>query len=127
VRIAISLAAIMLMGILLGFAFPSGMRLIEAIDPEAAPWFRNQWSNGRIGVRPWRDVQHCLRDPHNDVYRRRLLPLVDSDGTLLLTMAVGLACCAQRSPTRLRVRTQKSSFKSGPRTRMMRPLDGALR
>jgi hypothetical protein len=48
VRIAISLAAIMPMGVLLGFAFPSGMRLIEAIDPEPAPWF---WGiNGATGV-----------------------------------------------------------------------------
>jgi hypothetical protein len=48
VRIAISLAAIVPLGFLLGFAFPSGMRLVEAIDREPTPWF---WGiNGATGV-----------------------------------------------------------------------------
>ena len=48
VRIAISLAAVMPAGFLLGFAFPVGMRLVEAVDREPAPWF---WGiNGACGV-----------------------------------------------------------------------------
>jgi hypothetical protein len=48
VRISISLAAIMPLGFMLGFAFPTGMRLVEAIDREPTPWF---WGiNGAIGV-----------------------------------------------------------------------------
>ena len=48
VRIAISLLAIMPLGFLLGFAFPTGMRLVEAIDAEPTPWF---WGiNGATGV-----------------------------------------------------------------------------
>jgi predicted membrane-bound spermidine synthase len=48
VRIAISLAAIMPLGFLLGFAFPNGMRLVEAVNKEPTPWF---WGiNGATGV-----------------------------------------------------------------------------
>jgi len=48
VRIGISLAAILPLGFLLGFAFPTGMRLVEAIDTEPTPWF---WGiNGATGV-----------------------------------------------------------------------------
>jgi hypothetical protein len=48
VRIGVSLAAIMPLGFLLGFAFPTGMRLIEAVDGRPTPWF---WGiNGAMGV-----------------------------------------------------------------------------
>ena len=48
VRIGISLAAILPLGFLLGFAFPTGMRLVEAVDTEPTPWF---WGiNGATGV-----------------------------------------------------------------------------
>jgi hypothetical protein len=48
VRIGISLAAILPLGFLLGFAFPTGMRLVSAIDAQPAPWF---WGiNGATGV-----------------------------------------------------------------------------
>jgi hypothetical protein len=48
VRIGISLAAIMPLGFLLGFAFPTGMRLVESVDKEPTPWF---WGiNGATGV-----------------------------------------------------------------------------
>jgi hypothetical protein len=47
-RIGISLVAIMPLGFLLGFAFPTGMRLVEAVDRQPAPWF---WGiNGATGV-----------------------------------------------------------------------------
>jgi hypothetical protein len=48
VRIGVSLAAIMPLGFLLGFAFPTGMRLVEDVDKEPTPWF---WGiNGAMGV-----------------------------------------------------------------------------
>jgi hypothetical protein len=48
VRILISLAAIMPLGFLLGFGFPTGIRLVEAVDAEPTPWF---WGiNGATGV-----------------------------------------------------------------------------
>jgi hypothetical protein len=48
VRIAVSVAVIMPLGFLLGFAFPTGMRLVEAIDTQPTPWF---WGiNGATGV-----------------------------------------------------------------------------
>jgi spermidine synthase len=48
VRIGVSLAAIMPLGFLLGFAFPTGMRLVEAVDSQPTPWF---WGiNGATGV-----------------------------------------------------------------------------
>ena len=48
VRIGVSLAALMPLGFLLGFAFPTGMRLVEAVDKEPTPWF---WGiNGATGV-----------------------------------------------------------------------------
>ncbi len=48
VRIGISLMAIMPLGFLLGFAFPTGMRLVEAVDRQPTPWF---WGiNGATGV-----------------------------------------------------------------------------
>ncbi len=47
-RILISLGAIMPVGFLLGFAFPTGMRLVSAIDTQPTPWF---WGiNGATGV-----------------------------------------------------------------------------
>ena len=48
VRIAICVASITPGGLLLGFAFPTGMRLIAAIDSRPTPWF---WGiNGAAGV-----------------------------------------------------------------------------
>ncbi len=47
-RILISLAAVMPVGFLMGFAFPTGMSLIENVDKEPTPWF---WGiNGATGV-----------------------------------------------------------------------------
>ena len=48
VRIAICVASITPAGLLLGFGFPTGMRLIAAIDSRPTPWF---WGiNGAAGV-----------------------------------------------------------------------------
>jgi hypothetical protein len=48
VRIAVALAVLMPAGFLMGFAFPTGMTLIEAVSREPAPWF---WGiNGATGV-----------------------------------------------------------------------------
>jgi len=48
VRITISLTAIMPLGFVLGFAFPTGMRLVERVDRRPTPWF---WGiNGATGV-----------------------------------------------------------------------------
>ena len=48
VRIGISVALIMPLGFLLGFAFPTGIRLVEAVDRQPTPWF---WGiNGATGV-----------------------------------------------------------------------------
>ncbi len=47
-RIALCVAFTAPAGILLGFGFPTGMRLISAIDPKPTPWF---WGiNGAAGV-----------------------------------------------------------------------------
>jgi hypothetical protein len=48
VRIAICVISITPAGLLLGFGFPTGMRLISAIDARPTPWF---WGiNGAAGV-----------------------------------------------------------------------------
>jgi spermidine synthase len=48
VRISIALAVVIPLGFLLGFAFPTGMKLVEAVDKEPTPWF---WGiNGATGV-----------------------------------------------------------------------------
>lgn len=48
VRVGLCLLAIGPPGVLMGFAFPSGMRLVQAIDPDPTPWF---WAvNGAAGV-----------------------------------------------------------------------------
>ncbi|MGH7785181.1 MAG: hypothetical protein ACREO5_15240, partial [Candidatus Binatia bacterium] len=48
VRIAICVASVAPAGILLGFGFPTGMRVIASIDPAPTPWF---WGiNGAAGV-----------------------------------------------------------------------------
>lgn len=48
VRVAITVALIAPLGFLLGFAFPTGMKLINAVDSTPAPWF---WGiNGAAGV-----------------------------------------------------------------------------
>jgi spermidine synthase len=47
-RVALCVCLIAPLGILLGFGFPTGMRLISSIDPKPAPWF---WGiNGAAGV-----------------------------------------------------------------------------
>jgi len=47
-RIALCVGWIFPLGMLLGFGFPTGMRLIAAIDPRPTPWF---WGiNGATGV-----------------------------------------------------------------------------
>jgi spermidine synthase len=48
VRVLISLLAIVPSGLLMGFGFPTGMRLVNAIDTRPTPWF---WAvNGAAGV-----------------------------------------------------------------------------
>jgi spermidine synthase len=48
VRVLVSVTIIMPLGFLLGFAFPTGMKLVEAIDKAPTPWF---WGiNGAAGV-----------------------------------------------------------------------------
>ncbi len=48
VRIGISATVIMPLGFLLGFAFPTGLRLVEAVDRQPTPWF---WGiNGATSV-----------------------------------------------------------------------------
>ncbi|MCS6778791.1 MAG: class I SAM-dependent methyltransferase [Geminicoccaceae bacterium] len=48
VRVSLCLLAIGPPGFLMGFAFPAGMRLVEAIDARPTPWF---WAvNGAAGV-----------------------------------------------------------------------------
>ena len=47
-RIALCVMAITPAGLLLGFGFPTGMRLVTLIDPKPTPWF---WGiNGAAGV-----------------------------------------------------------------------------
>src|SRR5262249_16343137 len=48
VRAAAAVLVIAPLGVLLGFGFPTGMRLVNAIDPRPTPWF---WAiNGAAGV-----------------------------------------------------------------------------
>jgi hypothetical protein len=48
VRAAVSLTAIVPSGVLMGFGFPTGMKIVNAIDPRPTPWF---WAiNGAAGV-----------------------------------------------------------------------------
>ena len=48
VRVLVSLGAIVPTGLLMGFGFPTGMRLANAIDTRPTPWF---WAiNGAAGV-----------------------------------------------------------------------------
>ena len=48
VRILVALVAIVPSGLLMGFGFPTGMRLVNAIDTRPTPWF---WAiNGAAGV-----------------------------------------------------------------------------
>jgi hypothetical protein len=47
-RILVSLAVVVPCGVLMGFGFPAGMRLVNAIDARPTPWF---WAvNGASGV-----------------------------------------------------------------------------
>jgi hypothetical protein len=48
VRAGVSLTAIVPAGLLMGFGFPTGMEIVNAIDPRPTPWF---WAvNGAAGV-----------------------------------------------------------------------------
>ena len=44
VRAAVSLTAIVPSGVLMGFGFPTGMEIVNAIDSRPTPWF---WANRR--------------------------------------------------------------------------------
>ena len=47
-RAILSMAVILPAGLMMGFGFPSGMRLVQAIDHRPTPWF---WGiNGAAGV-----------------------------------------------------------------------------
>jgi hypothetical protein len=47
-RAAVCVGVLAPAGVLMGFAFPTGMRLVSAIDPRPTPWF---WGiNGAAGV-----------------------------------------------------------------------------
>src|SRR5262249_10525097 len=47
-RAGVATALIAPLGLLMGFGFPTGMRLVNAIDPRPTPWF---WAiNGSAGV-----------------------------------------------------------------------------
>jgi hypothetical protein len=47
-RAAVSLLAIVPSGVLMGFGFPTGMQVVNGIDPRPTPWF---WAvNGAAGV-----------------------------------------------------------------------------
>ena len=48
IRVLVALAAIIPSGVLMGFGFPTGIRLVNAIDTRPTPWF---WAvNGAAGV-----------------------------------------------------------------------------
>jgi hypothetical protein len=48
VRAAVSFTAIIPSGVLMGFGFPTGMEIVNAIDTRPTPWF---WAvNGAAGV-----------------------------------------------------------------------------
>jgi len=48
VRVLVVLAAVVPAGVLMGFGFPTGMRLVNAVDTRPTPWF---WAvNGAAGV-----------------------------------------------------------------------------
>jgi hypothetical protein len=48
VRVVVSLSAIVPSGLLMGFGFPTGMQIVNDIDPRPTPWF---WAiNGAAGV-----------------------------------------------------------------------------
>jgi hypothetical protein len=78
VRIGVSVAVIMPLGFLLGFAFPTGMRLVEAIDTQPTPWF---WGiNGATGVLAsvlGCDVQHGAGNRRHHASLCALLSRVD--------------------------------------------------
>jgi hypothetical protein len=80
VRIGISLMAIMPLGFLLGFAFPTGMRLVEAVDRQPTPWF---WGiNGATGVLSsvlGVMFQHVARHQRDPADLCGLLSLADPD------------------------------------------------
>jgi hypothetical protein len=47
-RSLVSLSAIVPSGVLMGFGFPTGMQIVNHIDPRPTPWF---WAvNGAAGV-----------------------------------------------------------------------------
>jgi hypothetical protein len=48
VRVIVSVATIVPPGVLMGFGFPAGMRMVSSIDTRPTPWF---WAvNGAAGV-----------------------------------------------------------------------------
>ena len=73
-RAAVSLIALVPSGILMGFGFPTGMEIVNAIDSRPTPWF---WAvNGAAGVLASglaRRAQHCILDQRDALGRCSVL------------------------------------------------------
>jgi hypothetical protein len=70
-RALVCLSAIVPSGVLMGFGFPTGMSIVNGIDPRPTPWF---WAvNGAAGVRARRHDQHRILDQRDAMLRRGLI------------------------------------------------------
>ena len=94
VRAAVSLTAIVPSGVLMGFGFPTGMEIVNAIDSRPTPWF---WAvNGAAGV-----------------LAAGIAVLVSIHATISTTLWCGAACYLLLAPIAInlaRQRRKKSDF-----------------
>jgi hypothetical protein len=100
VRAAVSLVAIVPSGVLMGFGFPTGMEIVNAIDSRPTPWF---WAvNGAAGV-----------------LAAGIAVLVSIHATISTTLWCGAACYLLLPPIAInlaRQRRKKSDFLVVPAT-----------
>ncbi len=74
-RALVSVAVIFPAGLLMGFGFPTGMRLITRLDGRLTPWLWGQWRPRRARRRHRRRLQHrLLHRRHHQGGRRLLCP-----------------------------------------------------
>jgi hypothetical protein len=98
VRAVVSLIAIVPSGMLMGFGFPTGMQIVNAIDPRPTPWF---WAvNGAAGV-----------------LTSGIAVLISIQATINVTLYCGAVCYLLLAPTAIylaRLRRSESGVVAVP-------------
>ena len=82
IRAAAAVLMVAPLGLLMGFDFPTGMALVNALDTRPTPWFLgDQWRSRRARSKHRGRSQYRLFDQHQHLAQRPLLPARRCGGT----------------------------------------------